>query len=71
MTETLLAPAVDYSATASEAYRAALAVIETVEPRIADATRAELADQRVVAQADRLGKLRLAGRAVDHGQLAQ
>ena len=37
---------VDYSATASEAYRAALAVIETVEPRIADATRAELADQR-------------------------
>ena len=46
VTETLLAPAVDYSATASEAYRAALAVIETVEPRIADATRAELADQR-------------------------
>jgi glycine hydroxymethyltransferase len=37
---------VDYSAAASEAYRAALAVIETVEPRIADATRAELADQR-------------------------
>ena len=37
---------VDYSATASEAYRAALSVIETVEPRIADATRAELADQR-------------------------
>ena len=46
MTETALAPAVDYSATASEAYRAALAVIESVEPRIADATRAELADQR-------------------------
>jgi glycine hydroxymethyltransferase len=38
--------AVDYSATASEAYRAALSVIETVEPRIADATRQELADQR-------------------------
>src|SRR6187399_3531490 len=36
----------EYAATASEAYRAALAVIETVEPRIADATRAELADQR-------------------------
>ncbi|MDN5763572.1 MAG: glycine hydroxymethyltransferase [Microlunatus sp.] len=36
----------DVAATASEAYRAALAVIETVEPRIADATRAELADQR-------------------------
>jgi glycine hydroxymethyltransferase len=38
--------AVDYWSTASEAYRAALAVIGTVEPRIADATRAELADQR-------------------------
>ncbi|MFP5283299.1 MAG: glycine hydroxymethyltransferase, partial [Actinomycetes bacterium] len=38
--------AVDYAATASEAYRAALAVIESVEPRVADATRAELADQR-------------------------
>jgi glycine hydroxymethyltransferase len=36
----------DTNATASQAYRAALAVIETVEPRIADATRAELADQR-------------------------
>jgi glycine hydroxymethyltransferase len=36
----------DYAATASDAYRAALAVIETVEPRVADATRAELADQR-------------------------
>src|SRR5690349_12908381 len=40
------APGADYAATASEAYRAALAVIETVEPRIADATRKELADQR-------------------------
>ena len=37
---------IDYAATASEAYRAALSVIESVEPRIADATRAELADQR-------------------------
>ncbi|HVK35059.1 MAG TPA: glycine hydroxymethyltransferase, partial [Microlunatus sp.] len=36
----------DVAATASEAYRAALAVIETIEPRVADATRAELADQR-------------------------
>jgi glycine hydroxymethyltransferase len=36
----------DTNATALQAYRAALAVIETVEPRIADATRAELADQR-------------------------
>jgi len=35
-----------YAATASEAYRSALSVIESVEPRIADATRAELADQR-------------------------
>ena len=47
MTDTLtpVAP-VDYAVTASEAYRSALAVIESVEPRIADATRAELADQR-------------------------
>jgi glycine hydroxymethyltransferase len=36
----------DYAATASEAYRAALSVIETVEPRVAEATRKELADQR-------------------------
>ncbi|WP_431237202.1 glycine hydroxymethyltransferase [Mycolicibacterium aichiense] len=40
------APGADYAATASEAYRAALAVIESVEPRIAEATRKELADQR-------------------------
>ena len=48
MTDTLTPPdsTVDYSATASEAYRAALAVIGQVEPRIAEATRAELADQR-------------------------
>ena len=39
-------PSIDVAATASEAYRAALAVIETIEPRVADATRAELADQR-------------------------
>jgi glycine hydroxymethyltransferase len=47
VTDTLtpVAP-LDYAATASEAYRSALAVIESVEPRIADATRAELADQR-------------------------
>ena len=42
----LTAPGVEYAATASEAYRAALAVIESVEPRIAAATRKELADQR-------------------------
>ncbi|MCX2933787.1 glycine hydroxymethyltransferase [Mycobacterium sp. CVI_P3] len=36
----------DYAATASAAYRAALEVIESVEPRIAAATRKELADQR-------------------------
>jgi len=47
MTDTLSpSNVVDYAATASEAYRAALSLIETVEPRIADATRAELADQR-------------------------
>jgi glycine hydroxymethyltransferase len=36
----------EYADTASAAYRAALEVIEQVEPRIADATRKELADQR-------------------------
>jgi glycine hydroxymethyltransferase len=36
----------DLVETASSAYRAALEVIASVEPRIADATRAELADQR-------------------------
>ena len=36
----------DLGATASDVYRNVLSVIETVEPRIADATRAELADQR-------------------------
>ena len=47
MTLTTETPAtLDYAATASQAYRAALSVIESVEPRIADATRQELADQR-------------------------
>src|SRR6476660_2996849 len=41
-----VAPGAEYAATASEAYQAALRVIESVEPRIADATRKELADQR-------------------------
>ena len=36
----------DYSGTASQAYRAMLAVVETVEPRIAGAIRSELTDQR-------------------------
>ena len=36
----------DLGVTASDVYRNVLSVIETVEPRIADATRAELADQR-------------------------
>ncbi|MGB1223103.1 MAG: glycine hydroxymethyltransferase, partial [Mycobacterium sp.] len=39
-------PGAEYADTAGEAYRAALQVIETVEPRIAAATRKELADQR-------------------------
>ena len=49
---TLLDPAApvmddsDLAATASDAYRSALEVIASVEPRIAEATRAELADQR-------------------------
>jgi glycine hydroxymethyltransferase len=36
----------DYSATASQAYRAVLSIVETVEPRIAGAIRSELTDQR-------------------------
>ncbi len=36
----------DLSGAASQAYRSALEVIAAVEPRIAEATRAELADQR-------------------------
>ena len=40
------APGAEYAETASAAYQAALQVIESVEPRIAAATRKELADQR-------------------------
>src|SRR6201990_3014451 len=40
------APGAEYADTASAAYRAALQVIESVEARIAAATRKELADQR-------------------------
>ena len=40
------APGAEYAETASAAYRAALEVIASVEPRIAAATRQELADQR-------------------------
>ena len=36
----------DLASTASSIYTQALSVIEAVEPRIAAATRAELADQR-------------------------
>ena len=43
---TSAAPGAEYADTASAAYRAALEVIESVEPRIAAATRKELADQR-------------------------
>ncbi len=47
MTDTLARPSsVDYSGPESDAYRAALTVIEGIEPRVAEATRAELADQR-------------------------
>ena len=50
MTDTLptptLAPAAGTADAASQAYRAALSVIATVEPRIAEATRQELEDQR-------------------------
>ena len=40
------APGAEYMDTAQVAYRAALQVVESVEPRIAAATRKELADQR-------------------------
>src|ERR1700739_1867164 len=40
------APGVEYAETASVAFRAALEVMDSVEPRIAAATRKELADQR-------------------------
>jgi glycine hydroxymethyltransferase len=40
------APGAEYMDTASAAFRAALEVMESVEPRIAAATRKELADQR-------------------------
>src|SRR6478736_914225 len=46
VTSTSSAPGAAYAETASAAYRAALQVIESVEPRIAEATRAELRDQR-------------------------
>jgi len=46
VTSNAAAPGADYAETASAAYRAALQVIESVEPRIAEATRKELADQR-------------------------
>ena len=46
----------------STAFRSALEVIRAVEPRVADAIAAELADQREIAQADRQRELRLPGR---------
>ena len=52
MTETTSAgisassPGGDLAATASTAYRSALEIVSSVEPRIADAIRSELTDQR-------------------------
>jgi glycine hydroxymethyltransferase len=46
VTSSTAAPGAEYADTASAAYKAALQVIESVEPRIAAATRKELADQR-------------------------
>src|SRR5690349_24790165 len=43
---TTSAPGVEYADTASAAYGSILQIIESVEPRIAAATRKELADQR-------------------------
>src|SRR6188472_657450 len=45
-TTTAPAPGAEYAETASAAYRDILQIIESVEPRIAAATRKELADQR-------------------------
>jgi glycine hydroxymethyltransferase len=46
VTTSATAPGAEYAETASAAFRAALRVMESVEPRIAAATRKELADQR-------------------------
>jgi glycine hydroxymethyltransferase len=46
VTATAPAPGAEYADTASAAYRDILQIIESVEPRIAAATRKELADQR-------------------------
>ena len=46
VTTTAPAPGAEYADTASAAYRDILQIIESVEPRIAAATRKELADQR-------------------------
>ena len=46
VTGTAPAPGAEYADAAGEAYRSMLRVIESVEPRIAEATRNELADQR-------------------------
>ena len=59
------------AATASTAYDAALEVIASVEPRIAEATRRELDDQRGSLKLIASRELRLAGRAADHGHLVQ
>src|ERR1700754_527827 len=45
-TVTASAPGAEYAETASAAYRDILQIVESVEPRIAAATRKELADQR-------------------------
>ncbi len=46
LTSAAPAPGAEYAEAANAAYRSMLEVIESVEPRIADATRKELADQR-------------------------
>ena len=64
------APGAEYADTASTAYQAALQVIESVEPRIADCHSQRACRPTGFAQADRQRELRLAGRAADHGHLA-
>ena len=53
----------------SSAYSQALEVIGSVEPRIAEATRQELADQRATLKLI-AGELRVAGRPAGDGHLA-
>ncbi len=60
--DSTLASGAEYADTASEAYRAALPVIESVEPRIAAAHPQRACRSTGFAQADRQRELRVARR---------